>query len=73
MELLNWTFAYMMEDKEPRERRYILAALEGRLGPNGGILVDDPDLPAEMQGQEAPAWWDDGVTDMGDTFTINLD
>lgn len=36
-----------------------MAALEGRIGPNGGIVVDDPMLPPELQGKEAPSWWTD--------------
>lgn len=73
MEVLNFTFADMMEGADSKQRAYIMAWLEGRLGPNGRIIIDDKTLPESMQGQEAPEWWTDAPDDpMSDTFTVGL-
>ena len=57
MEMLNYVYYYMVKDAEPEQRRKIDLALAGKLGSNGGEIIDDPDLPASIQGMEAPAWW----------------
>jgi hypothetical protein len=57
IELLNFTFAHLLDGMHGDDRKRIIAALEGRLGPGGGIIVDDPDLPESLQGMEAPSWW----------------
>lgn len=70
MELLNFVWADVFEGLDGKQRRHLLASFEGRVGPDGGILVDDPDLPAEMQGMEAPAWWDADYDPMSSTFSV---
>lgn len=55
--LLNFAYGRLLEFADDEGRKRIELALEGRLGENGGEIVDDPDLPAEMQGLEAPSWW----------------
>jgi hypothetical protein len=57
IEMLNLTLACLLEWADADGRRKIELALEGRLGEHGGEIVDDPDLPASMQGVEAPSWW----------------
>lgn len=42
---------------DPEARRKVKLALEGRLGENGGEIVDDDLLPESMRGREAPKWW----------------
>lgn len=69
MELLNYAYADRLEGLDPKQRSYVIAALEGRLGPNGGFIVDDPTLPT--YGQEAPAWYGEGTEDpFSDTFSV---
>lgn len=71
IEILNYGFAFLMEGLDARQRAHIMASLEGRVGPGGGILVDDPDLPAELQGREAPSWWSESPENpFSDTFTV---
>lgn len=71
MEVLNFGYSHLMDGKDAKERVYIQAWLEGRVGPNGGIIVDDDDLPENLHGQEAPAWWNEGPQNpFSDTFTV---
>ena len=70
LEVLNFSFSNILEGLDGESRKRALAALEGRLGPNGGILIDDPDLPESLQGQEAPDWWKDDHDPFQDTFTV---
>lgn len=57
IECLNFVYARLVENADAAGRRKIDLALSGRLGEHGGEIVDDPDLPASMQGKEAPSWW----------------
>lgn len=57
MEALNFVYAHLVENTDAEGRRKIDLSLAGRLGEHGGEIVDDPDLPASMQGMEAPSWW----------------
>lgn len=57
LEMLNYVYARLVENTDADGRRKIDLALAGRLGEHGGEIVDDPDLPAAMQGKEAPSWW----------------
>ena len=61
----------LVEGADAKGRRKIDALFAGKLGPTGGIIVDDPDLPESLQGQEAPSWWDDGPDPWADTHTIS--
>jgi len=70
VELLNFSYSLLLKDADPDGRKRIIAALEGRLGPGGGIIIDDPDLPAALQGKEAPAWWTPDHDPFKDTFTV---
>lgn len=57
MELLNFIYADLLDGLDHQSRKRVQAALEGRIGEHGGIIVDDPDLPEALQGKEAPSWW----------------
>jgi len=57
IECLNYVYAQLTANTDVDGRRKIDLALAGRLGEHGGEIVDDPDLPASMQGREAPSWW----------------
>lgn len=71
IEVLNYGYAHLMKGKESKERVYIQAWLEGRIGPGGGIIIEDDTLPESMQGMEAPAWWNEGPQNpFSDTFTV---
>lgn len=39
------------------DQNRVEAWLRGKLGPGGGYIVDDPDMPESMRGVEAPRWW----------------
>jgi hypothetical protein len=70
MEMLNAVYARMMENADAEGRRRIDLALAGRLGEHGGEIVDDPDLPAAMQGMEAPSWWNGDHDAFADTLQL---
>lgn len=55
--MLNFTYWYLVKDLDAEQRKKIDLALANRLGENGGEIVDDPDLPENLQGKEAPSWW----------------
>ena len=69
IEVLNFAYACLMEGVDGDARKRINAALNGRLGQDGGILIDDPSLPASLQGQQAPSWWTDEHDPFAETFT----
>lgn len=73
IELLNFTLSRLFEGADSEGRKKIKAALEGRLGPGGGIIVDDPTLPESMQGIEAPSWWSDDHDPWADSFTVDTE
>jgi hypothetical protein len=70
-EVLNFVFAHLLDGVDGENRKRVMAALEGRLGPGGGIIVDDDTLPKSLQGQEAPSWWADEHDPFADTFTVD--
>ncbi len=51
------TYSMLVTEGDEEHRKRIHLAMEGRLGANGGEIVNDPDLPESMQGMEAPSWW----------------
>lgn len=69
VEMLNYTYAFLLNEKDPDQRKHIKAALDGRLGASGGVVVDDPTLPEALQGQEAPSWWSEDDP-FANTFTV---
>lgn len=69
--MLNFVYADLMEWADQDGRKRVDAALEGRIGATGGIVVDDPDLPASLQGMEAPSWWRDDEDPFADQHTLN--
>lgn len=69
-ELLSFVYAMLVEGADSKHRKKIDALFAGRLGSGGGIIVDDPDLPESLRGQEAPSWWDDS-NPWADTHTIS--
>lgn len=58
VETLNLVYSHLVSELDWKQRLKLDGALLGKLGPNGGWIIDDPDLPAELQGKEAPDWWD---------------
>lgn len=70
VELLNFVYAKIMDGRDQEARDKVNAALEGRLGESGGIKVDDPDLPASLQGMEAPSWWANDHDPFAEQHTI---
>lgn len=57
--MFSMVYAFMVENADQEGRKKINALYHGRLGPGGGVIVDDPTLPESLRGQEAPSWWDD--------------
>ena len=70
-ELLSYVYAMLVENADVKGRRKIDALFAGKLGPSGGIIVEDPDLPEMLQGQEAPSWWEDDHNPWADSQTIS--
>jgi hypothetical protein len=70
MELLNFVYMLLVKDADPQAREKINAALEGRVGEGGGIVVDDETLPESLQGKEAPSWWEGDHDPFANQHTI---
>lgn len=70
LEMLNFVYARLTENADSEHRRKIDLALAGRIGEHGGEIVDDPDLPASMQGMEAPSWWNGDHDPFADTHSL---
>jgi len=70
-EVLNFAWAFLLDGQHGENRKRVIAALEGRVGPGGGIIVDDETLPESLRGQEAPSWWSDDHDPFADTFTVD--
>ncbi len=70
IEMLNFAYATILDGLDSEQRRRVNAALEGRIGEGGGLVVDDPDLPQALQGQEAPSWWTDDHDAFANQHTI---
>jgi len=71
LELLNFVYADLLSWADQDGRKKVNAALEGKIGSGGGVVIDDPSLPASMQGMEAPSWWDDDEDPFADQHTLN--
>jgi hypothetical protein len=70
VELLNFAYARLMENADEDDRKRIDMTLAGRIGEGGGEIVDDPDLPDEMQGLEAPSWWNSDHDPFSDQLNL---
>jgi len=68
--MLNFVLADLLEGHDMEGRQRVQALLRGRIGEGGGIIVDDPTLPAELQGKEAPSWWDADYDPWSKTETL---
>ena len=55
--LLDYAYSELIEGADAEHKLRIDATLLGRIGENGGFIIDDPELPAALQGKEAPSWW----------------
>lgn len=73
IEMLNFTYAVLVKDADAEGRRKVDLALQGKIGEGGGEIVDDPALPASMQGREAPSWWNGDHDPFADTHSINAE
>jgi hypothetical protein len=58
VEALNFAYSELVKNADGKQKRRLDDALAGKIGGRGGYIVDDPDLPASLQGIEAPDWWD---------------
>lgn len=54
---LNLVYQHLTKDTDMKGRKYLDDALAGRIGSAGGLIIDDPKLPASLQGKEAPSWF----------------
>ena len=54
---LNIVYQHLVKGSDPKGRKYLDDALLGRIGASGGLIIDDPRLPASLQGKEAPTWF----------------
>ncbi|HUV09716.1 MAG TPA: hypothetical protein VMX12_01990 [Acidimicrobiia bacterium] len=58
-ELLSVSYSLMVENLDTEKRR----ELDHALMPRAKVAIDDPDLPAELQGMKPPSWWGDGTAE----------
>ena len=54
---LNLVYQHLTKDVDMKGHKYLDDALAGRIGSAGGLIIDDPKLPASLQGKEAPSWF----------------
>lgn len=73
VEVLDYSYYLLTKDRDQATRRKIELMLMGRLGEHGGELIDDPSLPASMQGMEAPSWWNSDHDPWADTHRLSAD
>jgi len=73
LELLNFSYYLLVKDAPPENRERINAILEGRVGPSGGIIVDDDTLPESLRGKEAPSWWRNDYDPFADQHQLTID
>ncbi len=52
-ELLSWGYYVMVSGMDAEHR----AKLDYALRPDAAVVINDPELPASMQGLRPPAWW----------------
>jgi hypothetical protein len=69
-EVLNFALYMVLKDRDEDGRKKVLAALEGRLGKHGGVIVEDEWLPESLRGKEAPEWWDSDHNPWADTHKL---
>lgn len=55
---MNYAYAQMTDGLDWERKMRVDGALLGKIGPNGGWIIDDPLMPASLRGQEAPEWYD---------------
>jgi len=70
IEMLNFVYSRLVKDADEEGRKKVDLALAGRLGEHGGEIIDDPMLPASMQGKEAPSWWNSDHDAFADQHTL---
>ena len=73
VELCDYSYSLLVKDRDSEGRRKIELMLVGKIGERGGEIVDDPLLPASMQGMEAPAWWTGDHDPFADQHTLSKD
>jgi hypothetical protein len=66
--MINYVYSDIVDGLDPKQKRRVDAQLQGRIGPGGGIIVDDPDMPT--YGREAPDWWEDDDDPFSDTQAV---
>jgi len=69
--MLNFVYSRLVQDADEEGRKKVDLALAGRLGAHGGEIIDDPMLPASMQGMEAPSWWNSDHDAFADQHTFD--
>jgi len=72
LDLISWMFAHVMDGRDAEQRRYIMAHMTGRIGPNGGIIAEGDHLPEDLQGKEMPSWYNEADDPWSKTITANL-
>jgi len=70
IQMLNFAYSHLVADADEEGRKKVNLALAGRLGEHGGEIIDDPMLPASMQGKEAPSWWNSDHDAFADQHTL---
>lgn len=72
LDLLSWTFSEVMDGRDSKQRKEILAHMHGRIGEHGGIIAENEHLPEDLQGKEMPSWYDEDYDPFSKTITANL-
>jgi len=71
-ELLSIVWYEIYSNADPRMQRKLNLFVLGRLGPDGGEIVDDPNMPSSLRGREAPEGWADTEDPFSDGWNLNL-
>lgn len=72
LDLLSWAYSEIMDGRDPKSRKEILAHMHGRIGEHGGIIAEDERLPEDLKGREMPSWYDEDYDPFSRTITANL-
>lgn len=72
-ELLSFAWANVYDKANDKSRRKLDLLSRGRLGPDGGEIIDDENLPEALRGTEAPEWFTLEDDPFADQWAFEMD
>jgi len=71
-ELLSFAWANIYDKANDKAQRKLDLLVRGRLGQDGGEIMDDPNLPESLRGAEAPDWFTTEEDPFDDQWNLSL-